>query len=626
MQDSKGIVRYSSRDYESIFKDFMDVVPTMTELWKPEADSDPGVVLGKYVASVGDMLGTNLDLLANEVFAPSVSQRKNAEKIFGLIGYDLGWYRGARTECTFTNSSQSAMTLDFGFNGANFSTLNAYTDITSQSRVITYNILPMTNKYGAKDTRSIREIRTSTADVFASSDQVSLAPGESVTRVAIEGELRSFSVSVEQVKQNNYIITLPSQHVDTTAVWVKAKSSLSSDDFLETQWLQCSNTAEFITPEPRFAVTYDNYSNAQVTISNYLNQLENYESNYLIVYWIDCSGVIGCVGEDVLTNLVFAKPQSTSFSSGDITISNLSNTVELPHTHTVTGRSPETAHEAYTNSRNYINTWDSLITLPDYNRFLSREPGMDCALVVDCQKVLEYNMSVYNDENLTKGQKSKMYITNYDFPAGEPIFDWAAVLNLDFDPTDPQKFVFAANFKRYTAMCFGIHNNFQNSSYGQGQISKAQINNTANFMRYKPPAQFVADVIRDFRPLQAMSVDIEFGYARVFNFYVVGQIFTKRPVSRDVGANIIANAKLALELYFDPTRRAFGQKPTVMEIVNVIQESDENIIYFDAGSINNPIILWRDCAPEYFNLISFARYVDPGTSSQNIRIAPECLL
>lgn len=626
MQDSKGIVRYTSRDYNSILQDFKDIVPTMTELWKPEADSDPGVVLAKFVASVGDMLGTNLDLLATEVFAPSVSQRKNAEKIFGLIGYDLGWFSAARTEVTFTNSTGADLSIDFGFNGANFSTLNAYTDITSQSRVITYNILPMTNKYGSTDTRSIREIKTSTADVFALSDPVTLAAGESVTRVAIEGELRSFSVPVEQVKRNNYIITLPSQHVDTTAVWVKAKSSLSADTFLETQWLQCANTAEFITPEPRFAVTYDNYSNAQVTISNYLNQLENYDNNYLIIYWIDCSGVIGCVGEDVLTNLVFAKPQSTSFSSGDITISNLSNTVELPHTHTVTGKSPETAHEAYLNSRNYINTWDSLVTLPDYNRFLRREPGVDCGLVVDCQKVLEYNLSVYNDENLTKSQKSKMYVTNFDFPAGEPIYDWSKVLNLGFDPTDPQKFVFAANFKRYTGMCFAIHNNFQNSSYGQGQISKAQISNSTNFTRYKPPAQFIADVIRDFRPLQAMSVDLEFGYARIFNFYVIGQIFTKKPVSKDVGANIIANAKLALELYFDPTNRAFGQKPTVMEIVNVIQGSDENIAYFDAGAMSNPIIKWVNCDCEYYNLLSFARYVDPGATAQNIRIAPECLL
>lgn len=625
---SRGIIKYTSRDYDSILRDFWDVVPVLTELWKPEADADPGVVLGKFIASAADMLGVNLDILANEIFGPSVQQRKNAEKIFGLIGYNLGWYTAARTEVTFTNSSDRSITVDFGFNGSNFSTLNAYTDITNQSRVITYNILPMTGRYGATETRSKREILSTNLDIFAQHDRVSLAPGDSVTRMAIEGELRSISVSVAQVKANNYIITLPSQHVDTTAVWVRAKSSLSASDFLETQWLQCATSSEFITPEPRFAVTYDNYSNAQIQISNYLNQLEDYESNFLTIYWIDCSGVIGCVGEDVLENLYFARNEDSTLDpkSGDIVVSNLSNTVELPHTNAVTGKSPETAKEAYRNSRNYINTWDSLVTLPDYNRFLKREPGVDCGLVIDCQKALEINLAIYHDENLTDSQKSKMYITNQDFPAGEPTFDWGTVLNLGFDPTDHQRFVFAANFQRYTAMCFAVHNDFKDSSYGGGKTSKVQIKNQIKYTQYKPPAQFISDVIRDYQPLQSMSVELQFGYARIFTFYVVGQVYTKKPVTRDVGNNILLKVREALRLYFSPAAREFGQKPTVMEIVNVISGADSNIAYFDAGSPTNPVINWKDCDPDYFNPISFAKFEDLGTSALNLRIAPECLV
>ena len=462
--------------------------------------------------------------------------------------------------------------------------------------------------------------------MFALSDVVSLNPGESVTRIAIEGELRSYSVSVADIKANNYIITLPSQHLDTTAVWIKAKSALTADDYLSTQWIQCSNPSEFITPEPRFAVTYDNYSNAQIQISNYLNQLENYENNYLVIYWIDCSGVIGCVGEDVLTNLVFAK--STSIDVSELTISNLSNTVELPHKNTITGKSPETAKEAYLNSRNYINTWDSLVTLPDYTRFLNREPGVDCGVVIDCQKALEYNLSVYHDEQLTAAQKAKMYITNYDFPCGEDVYDWSKVLNLGFNPSDPQKFVFAANFKRYTAMCFAIHNDFQNSSYGQGQTSKAQTSQTTNFIKYKPPAQFINGVIDDYRPLKAMSVDIQFGNARIFEFYIVGQIYTTEPVSKDVGDNILALVREALNLHFAPSNRSFGVKPTVMEIIKVVENGtgDGKIKEFDPGSPTNNVITWRNCDPEYFNIISFAKYVDLGPASNNLRIAPECLI
>ena len=625
----RGIVKYTSRDYDSVLEDFWAAVPMLTDLWKPEADADPGVVLGKFLASVADMLGINLDILANELFGPSVQQRKNAEKLFGLIGYDLGWYTAARTEVTFTNSGTNAITFDFGFNGSNFTTLNAYTDITSQDRIITYNVLPLTGKFGGKETRSKREILTTTLNVFADHDKVRLEPGESVTRIAIEGELRSVIVSVSEIKANNYKVTLPSQHVDTTAVWVKAKSSLSSEDYLDTQWIQCANISDFIVPEPRFAVVYDNYSNAQIQVSNYLNQLEDYENNYLQIYWIDCSGVIGCVGENTLSNLLYAQVYSDATinpSPEDVSISNLSNTIELPHSATVTGKSPETAKQAYKNSRNYINTWDSLITLPDYTRFLNREPGVDCGVVIDCQKALEINLAIYNDENLTDEQKQKMYITKYDFPEGEPIFDWKSILDLDFDPSDPNKFVFSTNFKRYTGMCFAIHNDFLDSSYGSGITNRSQINNKTNFTQYKPPQQFIDNVINDYKPLQSMSVDIEFGYARIFTFYVVGQIFTVRPVTVDVANILIEKVKETLRLHFSPAGRAFGQKPTVMEIVNLIQNCDENIQYFDAGSPTNNIITWKDCDPEYFNYISFARFKDIGGTANNLRVAPECLI
>lgn len=628
---ARGIIQYTSRDYESIMEDFWKAVSVLTDLWSPEADADPGVVIGKVIASAADMLGVNLDWLANEVYGPTVTQRKNAEKLFALCGYTLGWYTAARTEVTFTNTSGLPIQFNFGFNGGNFATLNAYTDITDESRVITYNILPNTNSLGNKDTRSKRTILTEGVDVFAEDDKVTLQDGESVTRVAIEGELRSVSVAVKDIINNNYIIKLPSQHLDTTAIWVKAKDGDGSN--VKTQWVQVPTAAEFVEPEPRFAVTYDSYSNAQVQISNYLNQLENYSDNYLIIYWIDCSGTIGCVGSDVLENYLQAQVTylsdgtelpPPSEDSGEFRISNLSNTVELPHTYTVTGKSPETAKEAYFNSRNYINTHDSLITLPDFNRFLNREPGIDCGIVLDCQKALETNLAIYNDKNLTSEMKSKMYITYNDFAeSSDDIFNWEEVLDLGFDPTNPNKFIFSANFKRYTAMCFAVHNDFNDSDYGQGQISHVQTSNRNRFIQYKPPQMVIDNIVRDYLPLQAMSVKVEFGDLRVFNWFVRGVIYPKRPVSETVASNIITRVKEALALAFAPANRQVGQKPTVMEVVNVIRNAHSLIDYFDAGTLNNPVINWKDCDIEYFNLISFARYSDPGASATNIVISPE---
>ena len=645
---SRGFIKYTSRDYNSLVEEFWALVPKLTDLWKPEADADPGVVLGKYLASAADMLGVNVDLLANELFAPSVSQRKNAEKLFALIGYSLGWYTAARTEVTFTNNADSAIILDFGFNGSNFPMLNAYTDITSNPRVITYNILPMTNKYGATDSRSRRQIVAEGTNIFSDSDKVTLNPNESVTRVAIEGELRNTTVSVAAVKANNYIIKLPSQHLDTTAVWLKAKTSLSSSDFLDTRWIQVPTAADFIEPEPRFAVVYDTYGNAQIQVSNYLNQLENYDGNYFVIYWIECSGVIGSVTADVLSNFQPAIPADSEtgvnvFDADSLTIANLANTVEVPHTHTVTGKSPETAKQAYRNSRNYINTWDSLITLPDFNRFIRREAGVDCGLVIDCQKALEINMAIYKNPNLTDTQKSKMYINRNDFPlASTEVYDWREVLE-GIDTTNGVPF--PCNFKTYTAQVYCIHNDFNDSlqyastSYMDQRIQnyRSQVRDAIAYVRYLPPQAFLDAVNADFRPLQAMSVELGFGYTRVFPWFVIGEIYPKNPVSHDVGAAIIAKVKEALALYFSPANRNYGQKPTVMEVVEVIENADSRIRYFDAGSLTNPVINYGEKRTisgehkivsfdvEYFNPISFARYQDVGQSETNIRIAPEWL-
>lgn len=687
----KGVVNYTSRDYESIMKDFWEILPALTalwepqqdtedltEIWKPEANADPGVVLAKWTASIADMLGVNLDWVANELYAPSVSQRKDAEKLFGLIGYKLGWYQAARTEITFTNNTDTTITLDFGFSGAAFTTCTAFTDITGASRTITYNILPLTSSYGDNQSRAVKQDTSFSTDIFADTDKVKLAPGGYVTRVGIEGELRSYTVSVAAIKENNYIINIPSQHVDTTAIWIKAKASQSASDFLATQWQQCTSPADFNEPEPRFAVTYDNYSNAQIQISNYLNQLENYENNYLTVYWIDCSGVIGCVGKDVFQDFVFAKGGSEiSFESNDVSVSNLANTVELPHTYAMVGKSPETAKEAYYSSRNYINTWDSLITLPDFNRFLNREPGVDCGKVIDCQKAFEINMAILNDKNLTSAQKQKQFITNLDFPEGDLDVDWDSMISSRYDevkttytvregdtlasiartygiteerlaefnninavnnfqpgiklyiPNDVDQNVMkklTSNFKTYTAMCFAIHNDFNDSIWGRGRISPATVENKKVFVRYKPPTQFITNIVKDYRPLQAMSVELQFGYVRVFPFYIVGQIYPTHPVTRDAAETILETAREALRLYYSPANRHIGDIPTVMEVVKIIQNSHESIAYFDAGSIKNPIINWKDCDVDYFNAISFARYISDANNLKALRIAPEYII
>jgi hypothetical protein len=49
-------LNYTSKDYNSIFKDAVDAIPTLTDTWTSTEDGDPGIVLIKLMSALGDML------------------------------------------------------------------------------------------------------------------------------------------------------------------------------------------------------------------------------------------------------------------------------------------------------------------------------------------------------------------------------------------------------------------------------------------------------------------------------------------------------------------------------------------------------------------------------------------
>lgn len=94
---ANGILKYTSRDYDSIKSDLIDSISSLTDLWTSRNDGDPGIVLVKLMSALGDMLSYNFDKQALEYYGPTVTQRKNAAKLFELIGYHMHWYRSAMT-------------------------------------------------------------------------------------------------------------------------------------------------------------------------------------------------------------------------------------------------------------------------------------------------------------------------------------------------------------------------------------------------------------------------------------------------------------------------------------------------------------------------------------------------
>ena len=94
---ANGILKYTSRDYDSIKTDLIDSISSLTDIWTSRNDGDPGIVIVKLMSALGDMISYNFDKQSLEYYAPTVTQRKNASKLFDLIGYHMHWYKSALT-------------------------------------------------------------------------------------------------------------------------------------------------------------------------------------------------------------------------------------------------------------------------------------------------------------------------------------------------------------------------------------------------------------------------------------------------------------------------------------------------------------------------------------------------
>lgn len=55
-------IDYTDKDYVNILDDLINSIPGITQKWKSTDENDPGMVLVKLMAMIGDMLFYNQDI------------------------------------------------------------------------------------------------------------------------------------------------------------------------------------------------------------------------------------------------------------------------------------------------------------------------------------------------------------------------------------------------------------------------------------------------------------------------------------------------------------------------------------------------------------------------------------
>ena len=99
MPNSVSPISYTNKDFKSIYEEILTLAKELSYKWDPTIsnESDPGVVLLKLNAIIGDKNNYNIDKNILEAFPETVTQETAARQLFNQLGYKMPWYRAAST-------------------------------------------------------------------------------------------------------------------------------------------------------------------------------------------------------------------------------------------------------------------------------------------------------------------------------------------------------------------------------------------------------------------------------------------------------------------------------------------------------------------------------------------------
>ena len=99
---------YTKKDFATIYPELVDFIRNIVTYWDPKTSSetDPGVVLTKEAAFIGDKVNYNIDKNTLEIFMPSCTQETSMRQNCESRGYEMQYYNSATTLVTFTYNGE----------------------------------------------------------------------------------------------------------------------------------------------------------------------------------------------------------------------------------------------------------------------------------------------------------------------------------------------------------------------------------------------------------------------------------------------------------------------------------------------------------------------------------------
>lgn len=373
----KGLsnLSYTNKDFNSIYSELLDLADRISPKWKPSQsnESDPGALMLKFDALIGDKNNYNIDKNILELFPSSVTQYPNAREIFEQCGYIMPYYQAAEVEVSLTLDNEPEVTDDALTEEGiiRLYSLDNFTTLCDADKSIVYTIVD--------------------EDAFVTSDRTTY------TYKALQGSPQPYILNNSELITYNNLdynnrIYFKESNIAENGIFIQNVRKGEPQQGLST-WQKVDNlmTEPLGTYCYKFGVSKD----GSKCYLEFPSDIANIIGEGIKITYLTTSGYIGNISKNTL-NSFFADAINVKVSNAGTSRSNIlsrdtevqtsltSENVYIRNTKASTnGRDPETIEDARKNYERTKTTFETLVSLRDYNNFLLTSDQVSNGFVCD---------------------------------------------------------------------------------------------------------------------------------------------------------------------------------------------------------------------------------------------------
>jgi len=343
----------TNKDFYQIWEELLETAKKISNRWDPTTtnESDPGIVLLKVLAAVGDKLNYNIDKNILEAFMPSAAQIESMRKLCDMMGYDMKYYRSAKTTVTLTYcGATSSSDIDKKLPEGGL-TVPAFTVFKNVDGDVSY--VSTASKIIPQSTQTV-EIDCIEGQVV----QCETDTNNIITLDQLDDENRYFLPETQIAENGIYIYNY--NNGNKSEPWTKV-SNLNTQQ-LKTNVFKFGYSAKEGLPYIKFP-----------------EDVGQIIGDGFEIYYIRTSGINGNIAANTISD--FEIPSLETWANNE-NYTDSSNFVVTNKNAATNGANIEGINDAYKNFKKTVGTYETLVTCRDYiNKIYQLADGTDHPLV-----------------------------------------------------------------------------------------------------------------------------------------------------------------------------------------------------------------------------------------------------